>query len=819
MKIIIFIILTLFATNSVFSHEKVREIDGVEFVQRNGFQKWTDRTWRRMIDNGSYALTQVLFDGIDKFDIGILSAEKMRLKARVEREVFDNQDILNSFTVVDRFSMRLNSRDIDIGSSAFTSNLRVGFSFSLGGSLDWINIRQVLANKYSNINSVVEDYQDLNISQGEFVNDEEDTFEEVDTYGDGYFLDPSFRPRTSKLWNLVSFPFKMPLTLKKLNKLSNGELLSYGVSGHVELGPYVGLGFNPMINSDRVGTDAYFRTFLKGQFRITVLKENDRYARVKLTRVQDKGFKWGIAGSGEEFEVFKGFVVANKSGVLDLDVGLIPFEFLAQKTKSKSFDVGFRYDLQSQDAREAFKKAVFGSFVLSEEYCIENKSVQRLFKKQALTRSNLKKYEFDIKIYKRRTQNNASSVEATLTLPGGKHQVFKESKSMLKRWRTIWGTSEKRQYDFNISLDRTAYLQGKENSLQLIVEASIQDSHTNGREMRRYNEIIKKTLGQDNLIPELPIKVPRISNPSKYKVARYKRSSFYYGYNINQDQLERFMKTSKSQMWSLLEKAFNVKKGSWVNRSSRNRYSSRVVLRKAANFFLSAFSFHDKKGSRLRVARSIYKNWSRLSDTFRSGSKTISEKLKLLSRIFKSGHFGNELFKLILFTLKDDELDYFLVATNDSFGRISQRGRITTNPEYLLNLTDENIGFESYVARRSTNPNLLIKNLSAISLDGGKVELSFNIDHRPKVLYFKLFRSNRLQRYKVASELVFRNNNRFKKGLNKIIIDKDSVDSLARKLSEGLELNNYYSFSMNTAQEDNQWSPVSSTRFYYRASN
>jgi hypothetical protein len=45
------------------------------------------------------------------------------------------------------------------------------------------------------------------------------------------YIDPSWRPRTSELWNFFTIPFRLPTSIERLNKLDNGELISYGVNG------------------------------------------------------------------------------------------------------------------------------------------------------------------------------------------------------------------------------------------------------------------------------------------------------------------------------------------------------------------------------------------------------------------------------------------------------------------------------------------------------------------------------------------------------------------------------------------------------------
>ena len=854
-------------------------------------QSWPQKWWRTLgslVDEGAYSLTQVLFDSIDDLGVDIYKHDYYKFEVDVKREVFDNQDVLNTYTVIDHLKLKLEGRNLDLSAPNIAPNVTLGFSFGIGTSLDFMNIRQVSASKYSTLPSVEKEYDEYDIyklsnkeikelkrkekkaqrkeakrlkkiarkkSKCDEENNQDDPIcvENVDNfssdtgevtpinnYDDASFFDPSFRPRISKMWNLVSFPFQLPLTLKQLAKLKNGELMSYAVSGFVELGPNIGFSFIPLENEGNLGLNAYYRLFLKGKFRITVLKESARFVRVKLSRIREWGHKWGVNGSADDYEAYEGFLLFEgkklETNILKTDLGLIPFEFSAQKKYSKSFDVGYRYDLTTEEGQEAFKKSVFGSFGLSQEYDGRTKdgsddvAVAKLFEKNAYGANRQTKYKFNLQLFERKNQKNVNSVVADLELPSGKHKVFRETKRIDKEWKTLWGAFEKLNYIYTISLDKTAYLQNKKNSFQLIIEANIEDSHTSGKEIQKYINQIETVLGNKDLLPDLPERLPKyiryinsddsedVVLDDKTTKAKYRRSSFYYGYNINQEQLEKFIKTNPKLYWSLLEKAFGIEPGKWSTYWKRKKYRFTHLASSLANVPLYLANIHLRKGSNVEVANRIHSKWTELNKLYTAKDTNfddIDEKVKLLSNIFYSKQYGHEMLKLILNTLSDEELDYFLVATNDSFGRISQRGRVTTNPEYLLNLTDENIGFERLAGGHKSNPDILIKNLSAEILDKDRVKFNFELDHDTKILYFKLFKANRLQKFTVLSELVYKNKDRFKKGKNSIVISRKSLNQLEYVLGKPLELGNYYNLTMSSTTDGNTWSKVASNRFHY----
>jgi len=792
---------------------------------------WPNRVWREVImlvDDAAYSLSQALFDQIDKFEISPIRTNYVEVELKIEREVFDNHDVLNSFSVVDYTSINLKSTDLSYEFSGLGSNLSLGLSLELGGGLDFVNIRQVSASQYSSLPTTREEFPFL---------EDDGTIRDINTNNGGYF-DPSWRPRTSELWNFFTFPFRIPTSLKKLEGLENGELVSYGVSGYVEFG--AGAGFNLISSQDEtqpleLGLNLEYKTFLKGTFRITVLKENERFVRVKITRAKNRGSLWSLGGGASDFLLYEGFLVFEdkklETNLLETKVNIIPFKFKTDTRYSQIFDLGFRYDLKNEVARDAFEKAVKGSFIDSIDLDGRideqgNIIVQQLFKRSSQIRTRSHDYELNLNLYRSNWGRSHSSIEAVITLEDGEHFVFKEESSSDKRWKLLWGNYEKLNYNFIVSVDKTSYDNNVDNSLQLVAQASIEDSHTSGFEMSRYIKNIRTVLAQRDILPDLPLYLPsysldyshqdlEITPYSQMGIARYRKSSFFYGYNIDQATLIKFINTPKNKMWNILEKAFDIKHGRWANRYRRTRYRLRYILPRIANVPLFLANIHLRKGSDVESAKRIIKNWHTLQNKYLEGAP-INQVAALLSQMFKSKHYGYELMKVILFSLENIELDYFLVATNNSFGRIQERGRVTTNPEYLLNLTDENIGFERLAGGYNSDPDILVSNLKTKVIDEDeKVEVSFELDHNPKIVYLKLFKTNRLQPFETAIEIAYDNKTRFKKGVNKIVMNKKSLDELSFKLGKSLENKNFYNLTISTSVDSFSWSKIATDRFRY----
>ena len=801
---------------------------------------WPDRMWRNIVmfsDDVAYSLSQVLFDAIDKFDVKVYDTDTTEVKIKIEREVFDNQDVLNSFSVVDYTSFNLKTEAFNYEFPIATDNVTFGLSLATGGSVDFVNIRQVSASRYAQMPTVAQEYQDL---------EDDGSARTIDTQS-GSFFDPSWRPRTNRLWNFFTIPFRLPTSLKKYQNLEKGELISYGVNGFVEFS--AGVGFN-VLNTGlnlgavedndteaRLGLELNYRTYLKGLFRITVLKESERFARVKISRARERTNVFTINSGGEDLQLYEGFLIFEgkklETRILETKVSLLPFKFKAQAKYIKAFDLGFRYDLTDPLAQEAFEHATRGSFAKSQELMDrvdedENKVVERLFERNAFTHTRSRVQDFDLQIYRRRASRSRESLEAIITLPNGVHKVFKEVRSSDRDWKVIWGKFEKLNYNFIVTLDKTAFARGDENSFQLVAEARIEDSHTNGFEMANYSNMIRKALGKPDILPDLPSRLPlyqlsrdenentNVNVLARPGIANFRKSSFYYGFNIDQESLLQFINTPKEKMWQLLEKAYNAPRRAWHSRGSRIRYRLRHIFPAIANVPLYLANINLRRGSNVEAARKTRRNWLRAQRELNSESPRMNLVSEYLAEMFRHKHYGHEHLRLLLLSLEQRELDYFLVATNDAFGRIQQRGRVTMNPEYLLNLTDQNIGFERIAGGASANPDILIKNLESEVVDSEeKVKINFELDHDPKIVYFKLFLSNRLKPFYIRTEIAYDNKSRFKKGINDLELDKKALNDLSHKLGAKLLPGNFHSLTISTTKDGFSWSKVATTRFYY----
>lgn len=183
--------------------------------------------------------------------------------------------------------------------------------------------------------------------------------------------------------------------------------------------------------------------------------------------------------------------------------------------------------------------------------------------------------------------------------------------------------------------------------------------------------------------------------------------------------------------------------------------------------------------------------------------------------MFATKYYGNELLKLILNTLEEN-INYFVNASNPSFGIIKKNGQVRYSSVKRLADAASKVNFIAFSKNTAINSTERVNVTSVKVLDDGNVELKFNLSHDSKIIYFKLFESNRLSRMKIVQEFICKNKGKFKKGLNTLVINKESLDEVEHALGKSLEHNTFYAIMMASSLDGVRWGTASDKRFYYQ---
>lgn len=746
-------------------------------------QPWPDKLWMdvfREVDRSGTQLTNVLFDQIDEFDLLDLGENNNSLQVSVKRSVFDNQDVLNTYTVNDQFA-------IDIGRSATEFSIPLvpsvatplNFNLGINGKLKVNHIRQVYSSKYPSLPKVEE---------LEKITEEEDQIHDREAKK-WWEFDPSWRPRLSKFWNPAVALYRIPWTKDGLKKINAGDLISYSASGYIAVGlesGFVPLRLAPGVDlSIGVGAQVY----TKGEYRITLLKESDRYVRVKLTKVRSFGQGGTIGARTNEIQVMEGFFIFEgkklEYEVTDQKITVVPFKFNIDHEVKRQFDLGYRFDMEDPVAEAAFEKAMRGNFKAADELSESGSGVTHILTRTAREKRNANSFQLGLKwLYNFGKGKERKDLWATIEKPDGTKEIFKSSFQLAKSWTTLWGTGEKENFLFSTVFDQTAYLNNEENSFQLVSEALYEDVSTSGKEMRQYIHDVQSVLGGRTVLPELPALVPK-EKSDRFRPARYKRSSFYFGQYFSQKQVMKFLMTDSRKAWEIAYKSFDYIK------EPNNRWG--------------------------KVKR-FYRHWMRLQKIFQKEMtpEEMIDALQELRMLFRYQARAIHAMRAILVSLDGEEIDYFLSATNNSFGRITFRGRVQTNAERLLQMADETVDFENRVGQSRTDLNAKINDFKVEQLEDQRLKIKFSLPKDTKYIYFKVMRTSGWKKVKTIRDMIYVNKGRFKEGANEWTIGPDSTDSLDEAIWGSLKENEFYTIQVSASLDAQSWGRVESSRFKFK---
>ena len=745
-------------------------------------QLWPDKIWNdlsREVDRSGTQLTNIIFDQIDELSNTVWENGNNSLKLGIKRSVLDNQDILNTYTVNDQFSIELGRNGTEFSIPLVPAVATpINFNLGVGGKLVVSHIRQVFSTKFAELPKVEDIKEDLT--------KESDLYEEEARKW--WELDPSWRPRLAKFWNPFISAWRIPWTRDGLDKINDGDLISYSASGYVSVGLEGGFVPFKMAPGVDISVGLGVSVYVSGEFRVTVLKESDRFVRVKITRVGSLGKGLTFGGTTNEVKIMEGMVLfegkALEAALPAQKITVIPFKLRFDKETKKQMDIGYRFDLDDPKAEEAFEKAMKGNFHFAEKVAKVSTSVMHILTRDAIEKRKSSAYELGLKwLFKLNNVREKKDLWATIQKPDGVTEVFKSSLQMSNSWSTILGTGEKKNFLFTTVFDKTGFEKGSENSFQLVSEALYEDVQTSGKEMKSYVHDIQTVLGGKQVIPDLPLLVPRL-NSNKLKLAQYKRSSFYFGQFFTQKQVLKFLMTPSERAWDITYKSFEY--------------------------------VGDEK-QKTGLAKKFYNHWMDLQDKF-SHPMTSDEMivaLQELRQLFKYHARAVQAMRAIVMSLDGEEVDYFISATNRSFGRIQFRGRVATNAERLLQLADETVDFENRVGQFRPSLEAKLSDLKVEQMKDHKVKISFVMPKDIKFLFFKTLRSSGWKKVRNLKDFIYVNKGRFKEGQNQLLVGPGSEDPLEQALWNAFSTAEYYTLQMSGSLDGKAWGRIESYRFKF----
>lgn len=754
-------------------------------------KSWPAEIWTKLGELGSRganSLMNAIFDGLDSVDLFSLPfAERNRASIHIERAVYDNFDALGTWTVIDRTSVRADGTPLGawttLAESASESSLGVpyaSFVFEPQANLEWSDVRQVSTRNVPKRRQLEHLRQERELMRArlseqydedgsQITPDPDPNVTELNPFTPWYYIDPSVRPRFSKVLNLLTFPLRTPLSVKTLQKrMVDGEVISWSFSGRVEVGAAVGWKIIPDPSLETAGIDYRITAVAEGSYRISVLREDENTAKVKLSRTDRFGNHQKLSLGYDRNDLLKNHLIIRG---LSVDLSITPFNLEDSSLRGHLFDVGYRYHLQSKDGAEAYHRAVLGSFALSEEFAARDErssmpAVEKVFERHGKTDDRERKNRTKLAFFLKSDVNKKlSTIDANIELPDGTHHVLSSvAEKQINRRTWFNSNDEKTSRKISVLLDKDLYDKGDLNSFYIIGESFYEDTSTNGKELFRNISEIENFLGKPDLFPKLSYSTPR------KKRAWFGRSSFYWGFHLRRPEIEAFLEVPQANRRALV--------------------TSLIPERKQ---------------------ESVLKNWDAASDAYRRHD--VPEVFRGLKALFGDRRIGWPLMLLIRASVPTP-MSAFVTATNSSFDRIQESGKFQTSVDRILTLTDQEMGFEGYAKRQKDDPEAAISEISSEETPEGLIRIRFNLKEDAETLYFRISRPKDFFGARDVVELMYANQHSvFKKGPNTIVLDALSDRDMLFRLSARIRRDRKYLLQIAFSRDTKRFGSLASTQF------
>ncbi|MCM2277883.1 MAG: hypothetical protein NDJ89_07375 [Oligoflexia bacterium] len=796
-----------------------------------------------------HRISNAFFERISDFDL--LDGD---LKA--SRSVFDNNDIEESFTVVDRLRLpvSLTVATLPLGSGFAT------FNIGLGGSLDVTNLRIVKPSNSLYSKRLLEELLEsrdlerrsrelddsdwLAVARSEFAHASPETpdYYSAPAEKEGekpvFLLDSLRKARYGRLWNLVASPLRLPLRAEWLSRLEDDEVMTYAGTGLIEVGPSLGLTLQTSsgVLSD-LGLNASIRAYLKGEFRVSVMRIGEKRAKVKVTRRVEKGIR-GSAGSQTRAEIYDGFLLAG-STLGKIRPSLVPISFSADRAFGRTFEVGYEYDLNDERGIEAYEQAVIGQMGLSDELALATLSdgaaapVRRAFGRDGEDRRSSRAIGVKLALLKHTGDSTYTVEEATISFPDGTSKVFKARTDALFKRTTgvgIWRSSESARY--SIRTDLIENEDGAPGAYGWIAEARIEDNSASGFELNRYASMIESVFGNDRIFPEVPLFLPPDENLNSYRwneatsanepappePTRYGYTSFYFRIGLTAAQLRRFATVQPERMWELLELGFERPAGFWTTSGGRAASGVGGWLYNLLGWSTHFTDVDERLGPKFAHARDFQERWAGLAPLAANAGTLEGQRAfaRRIGEMYGDKIFAYELIKTTLLALRDlreEEISFQINARSAAFGTRDLRGGTITEIEKLTQRYADETDFDRPILRQ--DPGLELSRLKAEALEGtGAVKVAFTAARAPGLLMIKLDElSSTLRIATPVRRMLIPNRGGFQAGRNELLLERSEIPGFRRELACALRPGRNYRLTLALIDGGNA-GPAQSTEFF-----
>ena len=734
---------------------------------------WVDQTTRLSIS---------LFDELANFELFSVSTNSVEIAPKIRRQVFDNRDLFESYTVADTFKLPLKINlwsDQDIPFPGATLSIGAGIEMYFQG----LNIRQVKS----------KDFQSLELPEQDLENR----------------IKNLRRARYGKWWNALAIPLRLPLTDKSIEKMQEGEISSWQLGGTLRLDGSFGWGNLGILGADFIEINSGFTTYLAGTFKVSALKLNSTKMRLKIARERKHGLSVGIGQSRMEYTLFEGFMVFGNT-VLDIQESVIPFSFQTSYESARGFDVVYDYDLTKEESKRAYYLATQGRLEESHKLSkIKESGVEYIISRDSRTQRRLQNSKMKLSlIFQKQSVESWTLTQAEITTPDSKHTIYQSKNVNVRGFDSLWGAREEKRYEIAASLDEDGSWISKNNVLEISMNSK--DSDMSGKELNSVVSEVEELSGIDLKLPTFPARVPcRRCSAKSNSTAWYGPVNALVKIDLPGQSLDHFLKVPKSDYWPLLESAYSVPLGQWSMKSDRFWWTVERLILTIGNAPLVLADMHIKSGGKLWSALRTRRHWKLAAKNLTN--KNAQRLAKRLGRLFKQRHYNREVTRLVVMSTNSLDSVPTLVdlSAPESFGRIRQSVGEFPGDD-LTRIIRRTIDFDIPAPSQDFDPDMNLAEASISRQEDQSLLISFKLEKQAKYLHWHIEKRHsfgrrttlfkRIKPYLDAS---------IEPGEFSFIIQKDDSDPFNKALYESLNQDFPVALRLSASNDGNLWGVIS----------
>jgi hypothetical protein len=585
-------------------------------------------------------LSKALFNGIREVDLYTLRFVKEEFKSRLGRQVINNRDPLNTYTVIDRLEFQATQMPLQYDLPGLTA-----FGASAGvrsqGRISAAHVRVVPASQSRDLP------ERLSLLSAE----EQPPLREIEL--DPLPNDPALRPRFYQPWRLLKLPYEFVRFQTTLERMTAGEILTYGTEGVVSMYVGVSLGNLKLIGGQALGLGPEFSgsalnvsadLYVAGAYRISVLKESDTVLRVKLQREggwgYGMGFEMGRARTGlqDGLLLLKTDAIELKTGAPRTDLKL--FGFRTGENSGRFHDQDFRLDLTEERARAALSDALLGRFALAGRYSeVESSGVTRVAEREGKRYGHEIQSQIRFQIWDWNRVHRKGTLEGELRIGEFSTPVIQSSLGRESRWQTFWGWSERKDVRFQVTSD-------PQLGHFLVAERTIEETRSGWRRFEKYLEWVRAITERGDLVPpSLPQSLVRRTRGPTGRVY------LNLGYFLTREHLRRIAGLSESEWQQAVVRAIDRELGREVHRP--------------------------------RALRKLTEKWREFRQWTQLEESPVSEIHQRLREIFDLPNFMPEVFGSLREALRGQSVESYVTLETEILDRVFVRGAL---PDSLMDI-------------------------------------------------------------------------------------------------------------------------------------